>query len=109
MIARWFRCPAGPLPHRGALGGIRHVDRACAWALGPALVLLMLVGHLSTQTIREAAAAHVAIEIAAENQAHCTKWGMRVGGAERANCVRNLVGIRARAEQRLRDQIASEF
>jgi hypothetical protein len=84
------------------------IERAL-WALGPALLLFMLVGHLSTQPAREAAAADVAIEIAAENLAHCTKWGMPAGGAEHGSCVRDLVGIRARAEQRLRDQIASEF
>jgi hypothetical protein len=84
------------------------IERAL-WALGPALLLFMLVGHLSTQTARQQADADLAMEIAAENLAFCSNWGIPAGSTEHTNCVLDLTGIRARAEQRVRDEIASQF
>jgi len=84
------------------------IERAL-WALGPALLLFMLLGHVSTQTAHQQAEADVAAEIAAENLAYCTKWGIPAGRAEHENCIRDLTGIRARAEQRVLDEIASNI
>jgi hypothetical protein len=84
------------------------IERAL-WALGPALVLFMLVGHFATQTARQQTAADLAMEIAAENVAFCSNWGIPAGSAEHTSCMLDLTGIRARAEQRVRDEIASQF
>jgi hypothetical protein len=84
------------------------IERAL-WALGPALLLFMLVGHLATQTARQQTAADLAMEIAAENLASCSNWGIPAGSAEHTSCMLDLTGIRARAEQRMRDEIASQF
>ena len=46
---------------------------------------------------------------AAENLEYCTKWEMPAGTARFDDCVRDPVRIRDRAEQRLRDQISSDF
>jgi hypothetical protein len=84
------------------------IERAL-WALGPALMLFMLVGYLSTHASRQQADADLAMKIASENLAFCSNWGIPAGSAEHASCVLDLTGIRARAEQRVRDEIASQF
>ena len=84
------------------------IERAL-WALGPALLLFMLVGQLSTKSDRHQAEVELAKEVAAENLAFCSNWGIPAGSAEHTNCVLDLTGIRARAEQRVRDEIASQF
>jgi len=37
------------------------------------------------------------------------KWGMAAGTPEHLDCIRDLVAIRARSEQRVRDEAASDF
>lgn len=83
------------------------IERAL-WALGPALLLLMLVSLPSMQAARQEAEAELAADIASENQLYCAKWGMAAGSAEHASCVQDLGAIRARAEQRMREA-AIEF
>ena len=84
------------------------IERAL-WALGPALLLFMVLGQLSTQASRQQADADLAIKIASENLAFCSNWGIPAGSAEHASCVLDLTGIRARAEQGVRDEVASQF
>ena len=83
------------------------IERAL-WGLGPALLLLIALGYPSQQTARQQAAVDQSIEIAAENAEYCAKWGMLAGSAEHGSCLRDLIGIRARTEQRTRDE-ASDF
>jgi hypothetical protein len=58
---------------------------------------------------RRQAAVDQSIEIAAENAEYCAKWRMPAGSAEHASCLRDLLGIRARAEQRVRDEAVFDF
>lgn len=76
------------------------------WAFAPVPALLLLLGYPSIQAARQQAEVDLAKEISAENLEYCTKWGAPAASAEHVSCIRDLVGIRARAEQRLRDQIA---
>jgi Arc/MetJ family transcription regulator len=82
------------------------IERALS-ALGPALLLLIALGYPSQQATRQQAA--VDQSIAAENAEYCAKWGMLAGSAEHGSCLRDLIGIRARTEQRLRDEAALDF
>ena len=84
------------------------IERAL-WALGPALLLFMVLGQLSTQASRQQDEADLAMQIASENLAFCSNWGIPAGSAEHNSCVQDLIGIRARAEQRVRDEVASQF
>jgi hypothetical protein len=84
------------------------IERAL-WALGPALLLLIALGYPSQQAARQQAAVDQSIEIAAENAEYCAKWGMLAGSAEHGSCLRDLIGIRARTEQRARDEAALDF
>ena len=88
--------------------GYRAIERAL-WALGPALILFMALNIPRTEAVRQEAEAELAVEIASEGQEYCKKWGMAVGTAEHLDCIRDLVAIRGRAEQRLRDQIAADL
>jgi hypothetical protein len=49
------------------------------------------------------------LAIAAENTEYCGKWELPAGSAEHANCVWDLAAIRARTEQRFRDEITGDF
>jgi hypothetical protein len=82
------------------------IERAL-WALGPALLFFLLLNIPAMQAAREQAEADFAADAASENLEYCTKWGMSAGSAGNAGCVRDLVAIRARAEQRLRDREAA--
>jgi hypothetical protein len=84
------------------------IERAL-WALGPALILLIVLGYPSQEAARQQITADQAIEIAAENARYCENWGMPAGSIGHAGCIRDLVAIRGRAEQRVRDQIAADF
>lgn len=84
------------------------VERAL-WALGPALLLLMLLGQLSAHSARQRAETEMATQIASENNRLCEKWGMPPGSPEHVICVRDLIGVRADTEQRLRDENAAAF
>jgi hypothetical protein len=59
----------------GEYGPVYQAIERALWALGPALILFMLVGHLSTQTVRQQDDADFAMEIAAENLAFCSNRG----------------------------------
>ena len=101
-----------PSDHReedGEHGPIYMAIERALWALGPALLLFMVLGQLSTQASRQQADADLAMQIASENLAFCSKWGISAGSAEHASCVLDLTGIRARAEQGVRDEVASQF
>ena len=68
-----------PSDHReedGEHGPIYMAIERALWALGPALLLFMLLGHLSTQSSRQQADADLALEIAAANLAFCSNWGI---------------------------------
>ena len=82
------------------------IERAL-WALGPALMLFLLLNVPAMQAARQQAEADFAAEAASENLAYCTKWGMPAGSPEHATCVLDLVAIRGRAELRVRDQVAA--
>src|SRR5437868_10222658 len=86
----------------------RAIERAL-WVLGPALILFMALNVPNIEAARQKAEAELAAAIASESQEYCNKWGMAAGTAEHADCIRDLVAIRGRAEQRLRDQIAADL
>ena len=82
----------------------RGIERAL-WALAPfILVLLLVLNYRPSQEADDQAAVGRTKDVAAENLDYCTKWGMPPGSGKYQSCIRDLVGIRARAEQRLRDQ-----
>ena len=93
----------------GEQGAIYSAIERALWALGPALLLLIALGYPSQQAARQQAEVDQSIEIAAENAEHCAKWGMLAGSAEHGSCLRDLIGIRARTEQRARDEAALDF
>ena len=82
----------------------RAVERAL-WALAPVLVLLLALSQPSLQKMDEQVEVGRAKDVAAENLDYCTKWSMPPGSGKYQSCIRDLVGIRARAEQRLHDQV----
>lgn len=86
----------------------RAIERAL-WALGPALILFLVLTYPSMQAVREEAAAQMDMAIAAENAEYCTKWGMPAGSAAHLSCLHDLTVIRGRSEQRVRDEVASDF
>ena len=85
----------------------RAIERAL-WALAPALILFLALTY-PVQTGRQAAAAQMDRIIAAENAEYCVKWGMAAATREHLDCIRDLVAIRARSAQRVRDEAASDF
>jgi hypothetical protein len=82
------------------------IERAL-WVLGPALILFMLLNVPAMRAAQEQAGAQLAADLRAENLEYCARWGMPAGTAQHSDCIRDLVVIRARAEQRLRDSIAA--
>jgi hypothetical protein len=89
----------------GELGPIYRAIERSIWALAPfLLVLLLVLNYRSLQDADDQAAVGWANDVAAENLDYCSKWGMPPGSGKHQSCIRDLVGIRARAEQRLRDQ-----
>ena len=92
------------LLHDASLYGA--VNRAL-WALAPLLILLMALGIPAMQTARRQFEAVMDRETAAENHRYCEKWGMPVGTPQHEACVRDLVGIRARTEQLVWDEVAA--
>ena len=88
-------------------GPVYGVVSRALWALAPLLVLLMALGIPIAQMAQRQNQAMLEREIAAENHRFCEKWGMPADTPEHAVCVRDLVGIRARAEQRVLDEFAA--
>lgn len=84
----------------------KAIERAL-WAFAPVPALMLMLSYPSMEAARQQAEAETSAAAAAENHEFCIKWGMPEGTAEHLICVRDLVGIRARAEQRVRDQIAA--
>ena len=80
----------------------KAIERAL-WAFAPVPALLLLLSYPQIQTAHQQVEADLATDVAAENAEYCSKWGMPVGTDKYPVCVRDLVEIRARAEQRLRD------
>ena len=64
---------------------------------------------LSMQATRQEAEIRMDLAVAAENTEYCGKWELPAGSAEHANCVWDLAAIRARTEQRFRDEITGDF
>ena len=93
----------------GEHGPVYLATERALWALGPARLLLIALGYPSQQAARQQAAVDQSIEIAAENAEYCAKWGMLAGSAEHGSCLRDLIAIRARTEQRARDEAALDF
>ena len=79
------------------------------WALAPALILFLALTYPSMKVARENAAAQMDVAIAAENAEYCIKWGMPDGSPEYLACLHDLVAIRGRSEQRVRDEAVSDF
>ena len=98
-------CAAGSEQH----GPIYKAIERALWVLGPVLILFLLLNVPAMQAAREQREADIATDIAAENLEYCSKWGMPAGTGGHDDCVRDLTRIRGRAEQRLRDQIRSDF
>ena len=63
----------------------------------------------ATEAARQQAEADLAADIASENKEYCAKWGMPIASLEHTDYLRDLVAIRARAEQRVRDQATTDF
>lgn len=93
------RPPQNSLEH----GGVYKAIERALWAFAPVPALLLLLSYPQIQTGREQLEADLATDVAAENAEYCGKWGMPTGTDKYPACVRDLVEIRARAEQRLRD------
>jgi len=96
-------------------GGARLSDRpvwqrvnAALWASAPLLLLVSAFGVSSMVAGRSPDAAANARAAAAENHWYCEKWGLPAGTPEHAVCVRDLVNIRARAEEQVRGELAAE-
>jgi hypothetical protein len=85
----------------------RAIERAL-WASAPFLVFLPILGYPAIQRERENARLDAERAIVAENTEYCAKWGMPLGTPEYDRCVKDLVNIRGRAEQRVRDEIERE-
>lgn len=90
-------------------GPVYKAIEKALWAFAPVPALLLLLSYPSMQAARQQAEMDVAKEIAAETTDYCTKWRMPPGSAHYENCLRDLVGIRARAEQRVRDEVARDI
>jgi hypothetical protein len=90
----------------GACGRIYAAVERALWALGPALLLVVLLSLPSIRTAREQAETDHVKVLASENREHCTKWGALEGSPQFNDCIRDLVAIRGRAELHLLDQIA---
>jgi len=86
----------------------RAIERAL-WALGPALILFLLLSYSSLQAVRQEAATQIDMAIAAENADYCSKWGMPAESPQHLGCLQDLVAIWARSEQRVYDELASDF
>ena len=85
----------------GRPGPIYRVMERALWLLAPVLILIMALSIPSHKAAQEQADADIAREIAAENLEYCTKWGMPEGSPQHASCVRDLIGIRTKTEQRI--------
>jgi len=93
----------------GAPGPVYMAIERALWALGAAMILFLLLSYPSLQALRQEAATQMDMAIAAENAEYCSKWGMPAGSPQHLGCLQDLAAIRARSEQRLRDEIASDF
>lgn len=93
----------------GAYGPVYRAIERALWALGPALILFLLLTYPSMQANRQEAATQRDMAIAAENAEYCTKWGMPAGSAAHLSCLHDLAAIRGRSEQRVRDEVTSNF
>ena len=93
----------------GAHGPVYTAIERALWALGAVLILVLLLSYPSLQALRQEAATQMEMAIAAENAEYCSKWGMPAGSPQHLGCLQDLAAIRARSEQRLRDEIASDF
>ena len=93
----------------GERGGVYAAVERALWALGPALLILVLLTLPWTWDQRQQAALELSKQIAAENMEYCAKWGMPPGSGKHNGCVRDLADIRGRAELRIRDELADDF
>jgi len=86
----------------------RAIERAL-WALGPALILFMLLNVPSIRAGWQQQEAELSALIATENAAYCTKWGVPAGSPAHLDCLRDVIRIRAETERRVRDELAAAF
>lgn len=93
----------------GEYGPIYRAIERALWALGPALIVFLLLTYPSMQAARQQAAAETNIAIGAENADYCANWGMPRGTARHLGCIRDLVDIRGRTEQRVRNETVTDF
>ena len=85
-------------------GSVYRAIEPLLWTFAAGLLLLFLLSYdASTHAAHTRTEAGWAKDVAAENVEYCTKWGMPPGSSKHRSCIRDLVAIRARAEQRLRD------
>jgi hypothetical protein len=72
------------------------VFRMVFWAVCGVLAVVAMIMIQRAPQVRAEIERQPAAEIAAENRAHCEKWGMRAGTREHAGCTLDLDEIRAR-------------
>lgn len=87
--------------------GWRRIN-AALWALAPLLLLAFALGVSSVIAGRSRDEAANARAVAAENHWYCAKWGLPAGTPEHAVCVRDLVNIRSRIEQTVRQALTAD-
>ena len=93
----------------GKHGLVYNAIERVLWALAPALIFCEFLSTASMQATRQEAEIRMDLAVAAENTENSGKWELPAGSAEHANCVRDLAAIRARTEQRVRDEITGVF
>ena len=93
----------------GKHGLVYNAIERVLWALAPAPIFCEFLSTASMQATRQEAEIRMDLAIAAENTEYCGKWELPAGSAEHANCVWDLAAIRARTEQRFRDEITGDF
>ena len=75
--------------------------RMAFWGVCGALAVVAVAMIQKAPQVRVAAEQRQAAEIAAEDTAHCEKWGMRAGTRQHVICTLDLDEIRARQAKRL--------
>lgn len=97
-------------------GGKRLADTAAyrsieriLWVAAPIIVLFLLLNIPSMQAAHRQADEDFSKAAATENAEYCRKWGMRAGSDAYAACIRDVVGIRDRAEHHCRAEANAGF
>jgi hypothetical protein len=90
-------------------GPVYAVVERALWVLAPVVFLVLLLSVPSIRAAEQRVESDQAKDVVSENMHYCEKWGMLAGSAEYEDCIRDLVAIRGRTEQRLSDRLAGGF